>query len=232
MIVERIKSLVYFLGCFAVVAFCIWGANEGFKDIRDLALNGQQGIGKVIDYRYSERRGGKGRLKRHHEHHVTYEENDRWIDLDKEYQVGTEFYVLYSKINPNNIELTKEKLSFHELYEKKVGLWGTLMIAGVILYFSYLAFFFFRQTIESNTAIKARLPKRMKINEKEMHDIRSRLKKPLKYATRIALVTFCGVLYFGFNKSEFPSLVTGASIVSLILFFIVYLVSYRGPKKV
>ena len=151
----------------------------------------------------------------------------------KKYNEGTQLYILYSEIKPTNLRVTKDKLSFYGLYKKDVGVIGTIMIIGIILYFSYLSFVYFKQAFDSKENIEKRLPKaaKTKINKGEMADIRHRLIRPLKISASITLVVFCLLVYLGFDEGDFPSLATRSAVISLFLFVVIYLVAYRAPKN-
>jgi len=111
-----------------------------------LSMDGQTSVGTVIEYKYSQNMGRKGRIRRNHEHYILYDGNKKWFNLERKYPVQRQFYVTYSINDPKLVKITSEKGIWSNAISE-MGIFMIFLVGGIILFgvagISYLKDFLF-----------------------------------------------------------------------------------------
>lgn len=143
----RLKALLFAImciGCCAMFIFIIW---DEYSDLVELVTYGEYTTGEIVEYRFHQQRGRKGRIRNIYDHKITYDTNFRWFNLGQQFPLGTQFNVLYSVRNPQVAYITTADRSLMALAQDKIGWFGIIFLPCAALICGFSSFCWLKQII-------------------------------------------------------------------------------------
>jgi hypothetical protein len=122
-----------------ILLACLFGFLLYYQvgDAIKLSVNGRSAMASVVDYKYEQSRGRKGRVYRHHYHTLVYNGFSKKVDLGQSYQMGTRFSVIYLPSNPPTMKLADANISFWRLATRDHGALFLLFCFGITGFFIF-----------------------------------------------------------------------------------------------
>lgn len=130
---RRLKYFFIPLVSFPLGAFLLWACINDITNSIDLAKNGVEVVAIVKESKV-ERKYRRMRLRIYYINTLIYDGRERNFDLDKEYAIGTKFYLVYSAKNPNNAKVSRSKGSFIAYFFDDKNLWSLFVFIVIPLF--------------------------------------------------------------------------------------------------
>lgn len=130
---RRLKYLFISIFSFPIGALLLWFCIGGITDSIDLAKNGVEVVAIVKESKV-EKKYRRRRLRTYYINTLIYDGREKNFNLDKEYAIGTKFYLVYSAKNPNNAKVSRLKASFLEYFFDDKSLWSLFILIVIPLF--------------------------------------------------------------------------------------------------